>query len=337
MRELPPRNSTGAHPDADLDRRSSHVAPTKAPRIVGLGVACLDHLFVAPPVPPGHQTRVRDSATEGGGLVATALVAAARLGARAEIRTWIGDDPEGDLVLSGLEQEGIDASGIVVVPGAVTAVSFIHVTEGTGERTIFHRRGPAPTKAQMDAASRIEGAYDAVLVDATWPKASLALARNARKAGVPVVADFCPQLALRALAGVVDALIVPRTCAEQLSPNSDWADRLGALRELGPSLVVITAGADGCYYLNHDRAEHFPAFRTEVTDTTGAGDVFHGAFAYGLAARLPLRECVALASATAALSCRALGGRRAIPTYQQVAQFLREQTRSHEGSDCYLS
>jgi len=337
MRNPPTPESVGGRPEATPEPTGFTVAPPRQPRITGLGVACLDHLFIAPHAPPGHQASVSDCAMEGGGLVATALVAAARLGAQTKLRSWVGDDDEGRLVLSGLKAEGVDIQGVETVPRARTAVSFIHVTEGTGERTIFHRRGPTPTKAQLTAASRLEAPCDAVLVDAVWPEASLALARNARKASVPVVGDFCPQQSLRELAKAVDVLIVPRTCAEQPSPKGDWADRLGTLRQLGPSLVLITAGAEGCYYLNDDRVEHFPAFRTEVTDTTGAGDVFHGAFAYGLAARLSLSDCVALASATAALSCRALGGRRAIPTYQQVAQFLREQTRSHEGSDCCLS
>ncbi len=297
-------------------------AQTRVPRIVGLGVACLDYLFVAPHIRPGHQASVSDCAREGGGLVATALVAAARLGAETEIRTWIGDDSEGELVLSGLQEEGINTGRVVVVPGARTPVSFIHVTEGTGERSIFHKSGSAPTKAQTTAAAVIEGAYGAALIDAIWPEASLAFARNAREAGIPIVADFCPHEGLRELAAAVDALILPRACAEQLLPHSGWRDRLKALHDLGPATVVITAGGEGCYYFNHGEFFHQRSFKIEVVDTTGAGDAFHGAFAYGLAAHLPLEECIRLSSAVAALSCRALGGRRAIPTSDEVVGLL---------------
>lgn len=264
-----------------------------------------------------------ESAVEGGGLVATALVAAARLGARTEIRTWIGGDEEGRLVLAGLETEGVDLTGVRTVSGARTAVSFIHVTETSGERTIYHRRGPTPPEQEISEAVRMQSHYDAALVDAVWPEVSLPFARAARQAGVPVVADFCPRHGLQELAASVDALIVPKACTLSLWPRGDWKTRLEALIDLGPSLAVITAGAEGCYYLDQGDLVHQPPFPVDVVDTTGAGDVFHGAFAYGLGARLPLRQCIQLASAVAALSCRALGGRSAIPTPQETREFLR--------------
>lgn len=142
------------------------VEPAKALRIVGLGVACIDYLFKAPDVRPGGQAALSDYAVEGGGLVATALVAAARLGAHTEVRTWVGDDDEGGIVLSGLNREGVDTNGVTVLPGAQTTVSFVHVTEATGERTIYHRSGPAPTQTQMTTTAMLAVEYDAVLVDA---------------------------------------------------------------------------------------------------------------------------------------------------------------------------
>ena len=318
-----PPSSPEASTDVALGLADSSLEPFEPPRIVGLGVACLDYLFKAPHARSGGQAALTDYAVEGGGIIATALVAAAQLGAQTQLRTWIGDDDKGRLVLSGLEQYQVDTGAVTIVPGARTAVSFVHVTETTGERTIYHRRGPAPTHAQLSAAAMLEGDYHAALVDGVWPEASLAFSHQARTAGIPVVADFCPHERLRELAAAVDALIVPRACAQRLVPAGDWIDRLRALRKLGPATVVITAGAAGCYYLNQDEAVHQPAFQVDVVDTTGAGDVFHGAFAYGLAARLPLRRCIQLASAAAALSCRALGGRLAIPTHKEVSEYLR--------------
>lgn len=317
-------SSVEASADVALGLADTGLEPLEPPRIVGLGVACLDYLFKAPHARAGGQAALADYAVEGGGLIATALVAAARLGAQTQLRTWIGDDDEGRLVLSGLEQDQVDTSAVTIVPGARTAVSFVHVTETTGERTIYHRRGPTPTYAQMSAAAALEGDYHAALVDGVWPEASLAFARQARTAGIPVVADFCPHERLRQLATAVDFLIVPRACAQRLVPDGDWIDRLRALRKLGPATAVITAGVEGCYYLDQDEMVHQPTFQVDVVDTTGAGDVFHGAFAYGLAARLPLRRCIQLASAVAALSCRALGGRPAIPTGKEVSEFLHQ-------------
>ena len=300
-------------------------------RIAGVGIACLDYLFVVPRADSGGQGPLRDYAVEGGGLVATALVAAARLGARAEVWTWVGDDEEGRAVIEGLRSEGVETSGVEVVAGERTPVSFVQVEEGSGERTIYHRRGVDVRGERARLAGR-ELSCDVLLVDAVWPEASRSAAAMARAAGIPVVGDFCPGEGLRELADMVDALIVPKACAERLSPEGSWEERLRMLADMGPSFAAVTAGEEGCYYLEGGEAAHRPAFRAEVVDTTGAGDVFHGAFAYGLAQAWPGAKCVEFASAVAALSCRALGGRQGIPTLGEALRYLGEH-----GSDDWAS
>ncbi len=294
-----------------------------APRILGVGIACLDFVFLADRAQSGGQSPVRDHVVEGGGLVATALVTAARLGARAEIVTWLGDDRAGREVLDGLRGEGVDVTRARVVAGANTPVSFIHVEPGTGERTIYHRRGVGlPSDGDVDFADAPPG-YDVVLVDGVWPGASAAVAEAARRAGIPVVGDFCPDEAREHLAKMVDALIVPRPCAEKLRPAKSREQRLRALTDLGPAFAAITAGEQGCHYVDGAEIRHCPAFEVEVVDTTGAGDVFHGAFAFALTQRWPMSKSVEFASAAAALSCRELGGRRGIPTLAETLGFLR--------------
>ena len=295
------------------------------PRVVGLGVATLDYLFLSPAAAPGGQAGLREYAIEGGGLVATAVVTAARLGAATELRTWIGDDDAGEAVLAGLRAEGVDTSRVEVIPGERTAVAFIHVEEGTGERTIYFAGCPQVTPAQQARMAQGPRECDAVVVDSVWPEASAALAWRARERGTPVVGDFCPEGDLIALAGLMTALIVPRAGAERLAPGASWEDRLRVLAHTGAEFVAITAGAEGCHFLEAGNACHQPAFSVPVVDTTGAGDVFHGAFAYALARQWPVARAVEFASAVAALSCRALGGRKAIPSYQEAAEFLRER------------
>jgi len=295
------------------------------PRVVGLGVATLDYLFLSPASAPGGLAPLREYAIEGGGLVATAVVAAARLGAATELRTWIGDDDAGEAVVAGLRAEGVDASRVEVIPGERTAVAFIHVEEGTGERTIYF--AGCPQVPPLQQARMAEGPLecDAVVVDSVWPEASTALARQARAQGTPVIGDFCPEGDLVGLAGLMTALIVPRAGAERLAPRASWKDRLRVLADTGAEFVAITAGAEGCHFLAGGKACHQPAFSVPVVDTTGAGDVFHGAFAYALARQWPVARAVEFASAVAALSCRALGGRKAIPSYREAAEFLRER------------
>lgn len=168
----------------------------------------------------------------------------ARLGARAEVWAWVGEDEEGELVIEGLRAEGVDTSGVEVISGERTPVSFIQVEEGSGERTIYHRRGVEVKGERARLAGR-ELSCDVLLVDAVWPEASRSAAEMARAAGIPVVGDFCPGEGLRGLAAMVDALIVPRGCAERLAPEGSWEQRLRVLAELGPSFAAITAGEEG--------------------------------------------------------------------------------------------
>lgn len=294
-----------------------------APLVVGVGVACLDYLFVAPPVASGGYAPLRAYLVQGGGLVGSALVAAARLGARAQIWTWVGDDPVGEQVLTGLRDEGVDTTHAEVVPGVRTPVSFIQVEERTGERTIFYSdwfEVPEPLVARACDRSL---SCDALLVDSLWPAAGRAAAEQARRAGRPVVSDFCPRPELAELTRLVTALVVPRGCADHLAPGLPRDQQLGRLRELGPELVAITAGEEGCDYLAGDALGRQPAFSVPVVDTTGAGDVFHGAIAYALARGWPAAQAVEFASAAAALSCRALGGRTAAPTLDETLALLR--------------
>ncbi len=300
------------------------IAP-ETPRVVGLGVATLDYLFLSPAAAPGGQAPLREYSIEGGGLVATAVVAAARLGAATALRTWIGDDDAGEAVLAGLRAEGVDASRVEVIPGERTPVAFIHVEEGTGERTIYFAGCPQVSPAQQARMAQGPLQCDAVVVDSVWPEASAALARRAREQDIPVVGDFCPEGDLVALAGLMTALIVPRAGAERLAPGVSWSDRLRVLADTGAEFVAITAGPEGCYFIDGGKICHQPAFPVPVVDTTGAGDVFHGAFTYALARQWPAARAVEFASAVAALSCRSLGGRRAIPSYAEAAAFLRER------------
>ena len=299
------------------------------PRILGVGIACLDYLFMAPRAEPGGQARLAGHAIQGGGLVGTALSAAARLGAKAEIWTWVGDDAEGQEVLSGLRQEGVDVSRAERVRGARTPVSFIQVEERTGERTIYHGSRLEPPRAGIEALRNRPLGCDALVVDAVYAAASQIAASRARAAGLPVVGDFYPSRETADLAGDVSALIVSASASDRAIPGATRTEQLRSLAKTGADFIAITCGAEGCHYLDDDFG-YQPAFGVEVVDTTGAGDVFHGAFAYALARRWPTVQAVEFASAAAALSCRALGGRAAAPTLEEVAELLREQ-----GSDIW--
>jgi sugar/nucleoside kinase (ribokinase family) len=122
---------------------------------------------------------------------------------------------------------------------------------------------------------------------------------------------------------LMDYAIASESCARQLSADGDWERACRAVRQRGPRCVVVTLGEKGLVCLEGDRFSRMPAFAVNVLDTTGAGDVFHGAFCYGLVQGFALERNLAFASAAAAMKCRRLGGRAGIPTRQEVEEFLR--------------
>lgn len=301
---------------------------SRPPRVLGVGIACLDYLFVAPWAEHGGYARLEAHLIQGGGLVGSGLVAAARLGAQAEIWTWVGDDDEGRQVARGLRDEGVDVAHAQVIAGARQPVSFVHVEAGRGERTIYHGPRLSIPPHMIAALHDRPLSCDALLVDAVWPNASVIVARRARTAGVPVVGDFYPHTEEADLAREVTALAVPAEAADRSMPGLAREAQLRELAGTCAGFVAITAGSDGCYYLDAGHVRHQPAFRVEVVDTTGAGDVFHGALAYALARGWPVTQSVEFASAAAALSCRALGGRTAAPTFAEALAVLRAEGSS---------
>ena len=294
----------------------------RGPRVIGVGIACLDYLFLAPWAEHGGHAQLQAHLIQGGGLIGTGLVAAARLGAQTEIWTWVGDDDEGRQVIAGLRDEGVAAAHAAVIHGVRQPVSFIHVEAGGGERTIYHGH-------QLDVPPHMIAALhdrpltcDALLVDGVWPNATVVAARRARSAGIPVVGDLYPYPGLAELAREVTALAVPAGAADRSMPGRSREAQLRHLASTCSGTAAITCGAEGCYYLDEGVVKHQPAFPVEVVDTTGAGDVFHGALAYALGRQWPMAQSIEFASAVGALSCRALGGRTAAPTLAEALAFL---------------
>lgn len=292
-----------------------------SPYIVGFGIACIDYIVVSPAVEPGGHRHVRDFTVEGGGLTGTALVAAARLGARTKMLGRLGDDSVADQVVKGLLAEGVDPSGLVRVPGGESLFSIVIVDAETAERTIYCRNDTG-TECGTDVIDldAIKGA-DALLLDAHWPEGARAVARRANELNVPIVCDIKARPENLDLLATCDYPVVAGSSALELSGRNDPYDALEELRRLGPRAAVITCGSEGAYYSGEDGSGHVSAFEVNAVDTTGAGDVFHGAFAFGLTQGWKLRETVAFASAVAALKCTQLGGRAAIPTFEQAMEF----------------
>lgn len=298
--------------------------------IVGLGMATLDALIRLDEMPTwGRGARVSAFGLDGGGPVGTALVAASRLGAATGFVGVAGTDEIAKLKLDSLRENGVDVSRVVVRDRPETQVVIVYVNETTGERLFsgLRRFGDDPlTPDELDREYLTSAAW--LHLDGSHPAAALAAAQWMRESGKRVAIDCAATDAESVAPGMVellhhvDVLICGAGFGRALTGHADpWAAGAAALG-CGPSIVVQTAGAEGSYTVTAAERFHTPAFEVEVLDTTGAGDVFHGACLVGLLRGWPLRAIADFATAVAAMKCRRLGGRRGIPRFMEVEAFL---------------
>lgn len=301
--------------------------------IVGVGFCCVDVLLRVEKIPrPEEGTRVLEVSRQGGGMVATAMVAAARLGARCGFVGWCGDDDLGRELLAEFAHYSVDTSAFVVRRGATSNLCYVLVDSRTAARSFVGQDGTAAPLRPEDLRPAYIIAGHIVHLGDEGP-AEQAAARWARQAGRLVTFDGTSWHGEASLAflPLVDVHIVSRFyaagCAQALGlppPHTpEHALELACrLRALGPREVIITLAERGCVAAGPEGELCIPAFPVVAVDTTGAGDVFHGAYLYAMLQGWPARQRLVFASAAAALKCRRLGGRAGIPTRPEVEAFL---------------
>jgi sulfofructose kinase len=292
--------------------------------VVGLGSNALDLLGVIDGHPaPDTKSPLREFEVQGGGMVATAMVACARLGLRARYVGKFGDDYWARLGRRLLARDGVDVRHALRARGSAGHVSIMLIDARTGLRTGFYRRPPAYAirPEELDRAVITSGRL--LHVDGVDAAAAATATRWAREAGIGVTMD-----GERVVEGIdlvwpgVDLLACnPRFVAE-VTGRTDLEEGLRALAARGPVRVAATLAAKGSIGLEDGRFVHAPGFPVPVVDTNGAGDVFHGACAIGELRGWPFAWTLTFANAVAAMKCRTLGGRRGIPRLAAVATFL---------------
>ena len=222
-----------------------------------------------------------------------------------------------------LQREGIDTSHMVVEEGTRSQYSHVIVERPTGKRTVVYVPGGG-SQLRVDELDRQAITSGRILhLDGYQKEASIAAARWAREAGMKVMLDAGGvRPGMRILAELADYLVTSETFAHDFT--SETSIEAAARKMLGAdtAAVVVTAGDRGGFCVTRDAEFSYPAFQVDVVDTTGAGDVFHGAFDYGILERWDLRRVLRFASAVAALKCRSLGGRAGIPSLEETRRFL---------------
>lgn len=296
--------------------------------VLGLGCTAVDDILYVPFYPPADgKVEVRERERHCGGLTATALVAAARLGARAAFGGTLGGDEGSRFVVAALRREGVDTKHIVRKAGAGPVRSVIVVDETRRTRNIFYdTHGALGAHPRLPAKEVIQSTR-VLLVDRFGIPGMIRAARIARAAGIPVVADFesshLPRFA--ELLALSDHLILSEGFARKITRTPGARAAARRLWNQERAAVIITCGARGCWFICADMKapEHWPAFKVETRDTTGCGDVFHGAYAAALARGEDLNGRLRIASAVAALKATQHGGQAGIPTARLMDRFLK--------------
>lgn len=298
--------------------------------VVGVGLNATDTIIRLPHFPaPDSKVEVRSSEVRPGGQVASAMVACRRWGLSTRYVGKIGDDSAGKLQIDEMKREGVDARWIIA-HGCASQTSHILVDEASGERTVLWKRDSSIALRAEDLKREWISGARALLVDGHDTGAAAQAVRWAREERIPVVGDFDNRYpGVEALLECVDFAITSKNFPERLIGETDLLKALPEIcRRFKCQMAGATLGKMGALLWDGERFLLSPAFRVQAVDTTGAGDIFHGAFVFGLVRGWRPEEILEFSCAAAALNCTATGARGCIATLDEIENFRRSATRS---------
>lgn len=298
--------------------------------ILGVGDADID-VYLSVPHVPGRDEKVLGTLLGEfpGGVVANYCCAASKAGARVGLASIVGDDAYGRQALAALEDAGVDSSLVVVKPDGRTYFCVVMLDE-SGEKalTVVATDCISPRREDLDpetfGQARLIHLMASDLALTTW------VAQEAKARGALISLDVEPTTVgspaeMAALMASVD-LAFPNAAGMQRLFPGDSVDGARALLAMGPSVVVVTLGAEGCLVVSELETIRMPGLAVNVVDTTGAGDCFNGTFVAGYLQGWALERCARVATAAAAISVTAVGSRGALASLAEVERFLAEQS-----------
>ena len=296
--------------------------------VLGLGVSTVDILSIVDHFPTQREVlRASDMTIQGGGPVATALVTLARLGAHTAMIDALGDDWRGNIILEEFREERVVTDYIKVVEGHTSSTACILVTEDNGSRAIVYSPGTVPELTAGDIDRRAIQSARILHINGRHPEGCVQAIKWARRANVLVSFDGGAhryRSEMKKIVPLTNICIVARDFAENYTDQKEVDQAGEALLDCGPELVVITDGLKGSWIFSKNEQPFFQqAYLFPGTiDSTGCGDSYHGAFLYGILKKNSLQKTASVASAVAAMNSQFLGGRRGLPTPEQVELFL---------------
>lgn len=297
-------------------------------KIAAIGANVVDTLICVPTFPTEDTKLKADEIIKcGGGPAATGLVAASKLGAECSFIGNLSDDDGGVFLKKDFEKYGVNTENCTVLNGYGSFLSFVVLSEASKSRTCLFNRGNLPGTVLTDSQKNEIKESGLLMVDGNDMAAAIEGAKYAREHGVDVLYDA---------GGLYDGVENLMPYANILIPSYEFAtgftktDNAEAAEkklyeEFNPEIIVITDGKNGGYLYDGKDFSHYPAFPVDAVDTNGAGDVFHGAFAFArISGKAPMEACV-FSSAVSALKCTKVGARDGVPTYDETIKFLKER------------
>ncbi len=301
--------------------------------VVGVGLNATDTLLIVPHFPAyAGKVPFQEEILSPGGQVASAMVACARLGLRTKYIGAIGDDERGRIQMESLQGTGINLDHVQHCRNCPNQSAYIIVDRSTGERTVLWRHDeclridPERIAEEHIACARL------LHIDGFDTRAAARAAEVARAAGIPVTVDVDTIYhGFERVLPNVDYLVASSEFPAAWTGVNDPLAALEAIQnEFGMRVAAMTLGAHGALACEGGRFHYSPAYVVNCIDTTGAGDVFHGAFCYAVLQRMPMRDALEFSNAMAALNCTAIGARGGIRGLNDVRALMeRAERRSH--------
>ncbi len=291
--------------------------------VVGVGLNTTDTLIPLPHYPaPGSKVEFRSASVLPGGQVASAVIACQHWGMRTRYVGKVGDDDAAMLHRSEFARAGVETH-LVTAQGCTSQQAFILVDDA-GERTVLWKRDNRLTLRPEELERQWIVDARALHVDGHDTAAAAVAAGWARAAGIPVVVDLDDLYpGVEALFNNLDYLVASRDIPGRLLGEHDLLRSLPALqRRYGCHLAAATLGHDGVLAWDGTQFHYASAYRIEAVDTTGAGDIFHAGFIYGLLQGWPLQRQLDFACAAAALNCTAVGARGGIQSVESIERLM---------------
>lgn len=308
----------------DLATLADVAAGARPVHVICLGLSALDQVWRVDRSFADGSEKIKavEYGTIGGGMAANAAIAVARLGASVAFWGRAGHDAAGQEMRSAFAAEGVDVENFRLFPDGRSSVSGI-IVDRSGERQIVNYRGLYPETADWLPCEAIARA-SSVLADPRWVEGAATLFRDARSRGVPTVldGDMADAEVFERLLPLTDHAIFSEPALSAFAGSAN-DESLAALARFGCRVIAATRGEGGVSWYESGQLHRQAAYVVDVVDTTGAGDVFHGAYALAIGAGLGVRDAMTFSAATAAMKCRHAGGRNGIPTINECLAFMR--------------